>query len=100
MTNGQTVEVKISLTNGNIAVAPDPFWLHKLQDQCILWKCDQDFSVEFDPHDCPFYEYQFSQDYPCSGIVRRSVVTDDHKIYKYTVRVGGVVLDPGGGVKK
>jgi hypothetical protein len=95
------IEVHITVNGGNITVDPDPFWVHKLQDQTVKWVCqaDQPFTVEFGA-DCPFYESQFSKDYPCSGLVRRNVVTDDNRTYKYTVRVGNNVLDPGGGVKK
>jgi hypothetical protein len=86
--------------NENAQVDPETFWIHKHQDECVLWVSDKPFTVEFDPHDCPFYEWQFSQDHPCSGLARRAVVTDDRRTYKYTVRVGNAVNDPGGGVQK
>jgi len=101
MMDEQTVqEVFITVSNGSISVSPDPFWIHKHKDQCVKWVCSQDFTVEFNANDCPFYERQFSRDYPCSGLVRRNVVTDEKRIYKYTVRVGDDFLDPGGGVQK
>jgi hypothetical protein len=55
--------------------------------------------VEFGT-DSPFYETQFTKDFPCSGLVRREVAPDDFRLYKYTVRVGKRILDPGGGVRK
>lgn len=97
MANGPVVDVRI---NPDASVDIDPFWIHKHQDQCVRWVCDQPFTVEFDPQDCPFYEWQFSQDAPCSGLARRNVVADDKRTYKYTVRVGNAVNDPGGGVQK
>lgn len=86
---------------GEISVSPDPFVLHKHQDQVVMWACTPKkyFTVEFEK-DSPFYESQFSSDHPCSGIARRSLVTDKRRLYKYTVRVGKKVLDPGGGVDK
>ena len=88
-------------SQGEISVSPDPFVPHKHQDQVVRWSCTpkKHFTVEFEK-DSPFYESQFSSDHPCSGIARRSLVTDKRRIYKYTVRVGNKVLDPGGGVDK
>jgi hypothetical protein len=96
------VPVTITLDRqGVISVSPDPFVLHKHQDQVVMWTCTpkQHFTVEFEK-DSPFYESQFSSDHPCSGLARRSLVTDKRRIYKYSVRVGNKVLDPGGGVDK
>jgi len=86
---------------GEIRVSPDPFLLHKLRDQVVTWECTpkRHFTVEFEK-DSPFYESQFSSDQPCSGLARRSLVTDRERIYKYTVRIGDKVLDPGGAVDK
>jgi hypothetical protein len=100
------IQVFISLKKGTITVSPDPFIVHKHEDQDIRWICTSDedpkegkFAVEFD-NEGPFYQSQFSQDYPCSGLVRRNLVPDKTRIYKYTVRVGAHKLDPGGGVDK
>lgn len=101
-TTQNTIPVTIGIEAGKLKVSPDPFWIHKHQDQVVRWICTADqgqFTVEFGP-DCPFYESQFNKDYPCSGLVRRIVVTDPSRIYKYTVRVGNNVYDPGGGVDK
>ncbi|HTS56668.1 MAG TPA: hypothetical protein VMH03_03920 [Terriglobales bacterium] len=98
MSNAQPV--MITIDPDTAAVSLDPFWVHKHQDQYVVWECTEPFTVEFNPHDCPFYEWQFSQDAPCSGLARRNVVADEHRIYKYTVRVRNLVNDPGGGVQK
>ena len=37
---------------------------------------------------------------PASGLVRRDVLPDLQKRYKYTVRAGGADLDPGGVITK
>jgi hypothetical protein len=96
------VEVHISLENGKIKVDPDRFYLEKHFDQEVHWICtsgDGSFLVEFGT-DSPFYESQFNEDSPVSGLVRRQVAPHDHRIYKYTVRVGGEELDPGGSIKR
>lgn len=96
------VEVHISIRDGKIHVTPDPFHVHKHLDQEVKWICsegDGEFLVEFGT-DNPFYEIQFSKDAPVSGLPRRSVLADKHRVYKYTVRVGDKVLDPGGVIKK
>ena len=98
------VEVTIAVDKKGeiISVSPDPFIVRKLKDQMVRWICSkpkQKFSIEFE-NGSPFHDSQFSKDYPCSGLVRRGVVTDRKRIYKYSVRVGNKVLDPGGGVDK
>lgn len=102
--NSKNPVVPVTITvdkKAGISVSPDPFFVRKHQDQMVRWNCvpNQAFSVEF-THGSPFYETQFSRDCPSSGLVRRNVVADKHRIYKYTVRVGEHILDPGGGVNK
>lgn len=103
--NQREYVVEIKLNDKGQIIAPkktDRFVVHKHNDQEVRWNCTpaKNFMVEFNPNDCPFYEYQFSQDYPCSGLVRRNVVPDWSKNYEYTIRVGDQVLDPGGGIEK
>lgn len=97
----EVVPVHIKFENGTISVSPPTFWVSKLKDGVVKWDCAPDlpFTVEFGS-DCPFYENQFSKDWPCSGLARRNLMTSDSRTYKYTVRVGDQVLDPDGGVKK
>jgi hypothetical protein len=100
----EPAEVKVTITRNpdrTLRVSPDPFFVHKHQDQYVKWECTSKeyFTVEFG-NGSPFYESQFSTDSPSSGIVRRNVLADTGKIYKYTVRVDETVLDPGGGVNK
>ena len=95
-------EVVITVKHGQIQVKPDPFIIHKHRDEVVKWRCNNnggEFMVEFGG-DSPFYESQFTKDFPCSGLVRREVAPDDYRLYKYTVRVGNKILDPGGGVRK
>lgn len=95
------VEVVISVQNGKIRVDPETFHVHKHLDQEVKWICtegDGDFLVEF--KETPFYEFQFSRDAPVSGLARRAIIADRHKVYKYTVQVGDLVLDPGGVIQK
>ena len=97
--------VEISVQNQEILVIfngePKPFWLSKGNDEEVRWvSVDHlDFLVDFEDHS-PFYESQFSQDSPVSGLVRRDILPNDNRLYKYTVWVGRLEeLDPGGGVK-
>ncbi len=96
------VIVKISLDhNGVITCAPDEFVVSKGQKSnvCVVWDCDQPFSVDFgSKENSPFYESHFTDSQTCSGLVRRGVPASKEKVYKYTVRVGGRKLDPGGRV--
>ena len=100
--NGREVTVEIRF-DGEIHVdAPnDPFWVSKKDNEEVRWILkggDGKFLVDFG-HDSPFYESQFSQDSPVSGLVRRDVLPNSGRLYKYTVWVGGKKLDPGGGVR-
>ena len=102
----QPVTVTISLKNGQLSVNPDPFVVHKHKDQMVMWECEPgpqfNFTVEFE-NGSPFYESQFSEHFPCSGVVRRNVLPDRSKPsrYKYTVRVENATpLDPGGEVDR
>jgi hypothetical protein len=93
--------VIISVVNGQIKVDPDPFVISKDNQEEVLWRASDPkvcFTVEFDKRDSPFYEFQFSSDSSASGLVRRSVLADPQRKYKYTVRVEGVKepLDPTG----
>lgn len=95
------VTVEISFKDGKISVQPDPFWVSKGANQEVRWRLnggDGQFLVDFGA-DSPFYESQFSQDSPVSGLARRDVLPHDNRTYKYTVWVGNVKLDPGGGIK-
>ena len=96
--------VIISVVDGKIRVEPDPF-ISKNKQEEVHWQAGDSkvyFTVEFDKGDSPFYEFQFSNDFPASGLVRRSVLADPERKYKYTVRVEGVKepLDPTGVITK
>lgn len=81
---------------------PEYFEISKSNQEEIFWQASDGktyFTVEFEK-ESPFYESQFSTDYPASGLVRRNVLPDLAKRYKYTVRAGGAILDPGGVITK
>ncbi len=97
-----TVRIKV-LPNGSIEVDPKRFVVSKDRDQEVAWVCsdpDAYFTVDFETNGSPFYESQFSKHSPHSGLVRRNVLHDRHKPYKYTVRVEDKCLDPEGVVDK
>lgn len=95
--------------NGNIVVHPDPFWVHKSEDEEVKWFCSLEhkhgdannpcFTVDFkgnSPFECTTL---FKGHHAHSGCARTSVQPDPNKLYKYSVTVGDKTLDPGGGVK-
>jgi hypothetical protein len=89
----------ISIKNGAIDVAPDPFHISKSNQEEVLWVAADpslEFTVEFKKGDSPFYEVQFSNDFPASGLVRRSVLHDPLRKYEYTIRAGKLEKDPSG----
>jgi hypothetical protein len=82
-------------------VNPEPFVISKANYEQVLWEASDPkahFTVDFGDHS-PFDYTQFSDAEPYSGLVRREVLGDPGKYYKYTVRAGGKTLDPGGIVK-
>lgn len=81
---------------------PEYFEISKSNQEEIVWQVSDGktyFTVEFE-QESPFYESQFNTEFPASGLVRRNVLPDLAKRYKYTVRAGGAVLDPGGVITK
>lgn len=77
---------------------PAYFVISKSQNQQVKWEAADGvtpFIIEF-KKDSPFYEKQFSNDSPYSGIIRRNVLGDPNKKYEYTVSIGSQTKDPGG----
>ena len=77
---------------------PDVFTISKQRNQMVRWEAAEPgtyFTVEFKDQS-PFYESQFSADFPYSGIIRRDVLGDRQRQYKYTVRINGNEVDPRG----
>jgi len=103
------IEVPITADNpSGIVVDPDLFRVSKAKDTSGLhveWICTSSgFTVEF-KDESPFTQSRFNCSTPgsvLSGPVRNDVQSDDHlphdsrKNYRYTVRIGNRVLDPGG----
>jgi len=68
--------------------------LNRLQNQEIFWSWPGPFRIDFKGNS-PFYEDQFDDTNPYSGLVRRSVVSAKDRTYKYTIDINGKILDPG-----
>lgn len=97
----QRQTVLITIQNGQIQVSQDPFRISKSNQDEVIWQATDPnlyFTIEF--KESPFYESQFSNDYSASGLVRRSILADPQKVYEYTIRAGGITLDPGGVITK
>src|SRR5690242_5474875 len=98
----KTVTIHVNKEGEVQHAEPEYFEISKSNQEEIVWQVSDGktyFTVEFEK-ESPFYESQFSSDYPASGLVRREVLPDLAKRYKYTVRAGGAVLDPGGVITK
>ena len=90
-------EVKITIdSSGNIQVTPSTFHVNKQDNEEVVWTCAVPFEVDF--VESPFTDPQFSDQFPVSGLVRRSVLPSKTKHYKYTVTIGAYSLDPDGQV--
>lgn len=100
--SGSIVTVIIQVDkNGEVDREPQPFTIHKNLHQQVLWQASDGkapFNIEFGS-DSPFAYTQFSNTEPYSGLVRREVLGDPGRYYKYTVRTGAKHIDPGGYVK-
>jgi hypothetical protein len=93
--------------SGNIVVHPDPFWVHKSEDEEVKWFCSMEHKHHDDPDNpcftvdfkgnSPFADFAFKGHHAHSGCA--SVKPDPNKLYKYSITVGNQTLDPGGGVK-
>ena len=91
------VHIKVDPVTGDISVVPNKFRISKNQFQEVQWTCDYDFVVSFNKNGSPFYESQFDQDNPCSGLPLRIGTGDgDARPYDYSVTVGNRTLDPQG----
>lgn len=97
--SGSIVTVIIPVDkNGQLDGEPQPFSISKSLHQQVLWKASDgkaQFNIEF-KEESPFDYTQFSDLEPYSGLVRRDVLGDPGKYYKYTVRTGKKSIDPGG----
>lgn len=85
------VVVNIKPGNPTPAVDLDPVRVSCGRNDEVVWECDSDFQVIFDPADCPFKNNNFDQSNNRSGPARGP---SRGKPYKYTVKAGGGTLDP------
>jgi len=95
-TSSREKEVTITVDATGIKVDPDRFHVSKRDNEEVVWRSNVAFTVDFE--ESPFTETQFNDQYPFSGLVRRSVQHSTIKHYKYTVTAGGYSLDPDGQV--
>jgi hypothetical protein len=105
--SGGLIRVAIQIVDGKITVNPDPFKVSKSAHEQVLWTIGDSnlhFNIEF-TGGSPFAYKQFSDAEPYSGLVRRDVLGNPDRYYKYTVTVtAGAAsgyksigkLDPGG----
>ena len=99
-----TITVEATVNSASLQVRPGQFHIKKSQNQQVEWTCAQSgFIVDFG-NDSPFEFTQFQRSSPgsvLSGLVKSGLIPPgDSHIYKYTVTVGGSVLDPEGQVDK
>ncbi len=88
------VVVNIRRGNPGPAVDLDPVEVSKGRQDEVVWQCDADFEVIFDPNDCPFKDNRFNKGKNHSGSAKPDAKEKPH-IYKYTVKAFGETLDPG-----
>jgi hypothetical protein len=102
MQSGSVVKVIIQVDrNGEVDRDPGEFTIYKSLNQQVLWEASDGkspFNIDF-VNGSPFAYTQFSNAEPYSGLVRREVLGDPGRYYKYTVRTGAKHIDPGGYVK-
>lgn len=100
--SGAVLKVTIQVDkNGHVERDPGEFTIYKNLNQQVLWQASDGkspFNIDFGS-DSPFAYTQFSDAQPYSGLVRREVLADPGRYYKYTVRTGTKHFDPGGYVK-
>ena len=97
-----TITVEATADSSSLRVSPGLFQISKKLNQQVKWHCDQSgFTVDFG-NDSPFQFSQFQRSSPgsvLSGLVKPDLVPPGKShFYKYTVTVGGSVLDPEGQV--
>ena len=99
-----TITFKASPDTASIQVTPGRFQISKSNKDQVKWTCDQaGFLIDFG-NDSPFEFNRFHRQTPgsvSSGPIRPDLQPPgDSHIYKYTVTIGGSVLDPDGQVDK
>jgi hypothetical protein len=68
--------------------------INRKNNEEVIWESDHLFRVDFSEDVSPFYEDQFNNDFPQSGLARRGVLPSEERSYKYTIEVNGKTLDP------
>lgn len=99
-----TITVEATAGSASIQVIPGRFQISKSKKEQVEWTCAQSgFIVDFG-NDSPFEFGRFQRQTPgsiSSGLVRPDLQPPgNNHIYKYTVTVGGNVLDPEGQVDR
>jgi hypothetical protein len=62
----------------------------------VRWEAEPGvaFRVDFKQDASPFYEDQFNEKFPHSGLARRGVLPSEERAYKYAIEIDGKTLDP------
>jgi hypothetical protein len=68
--------------------------LDRAKNEAILWISSAPFHIDFHG-DSPFYENQFDNTHPHSGLARRNILGSTVRTYKYSIEINGQILDPG-----
>lgn len=98
------IRVQASADSASIVVTPGRFQISKSGNEQVAWTCNQSgFIVDFG-NDSPFNFSRFQLQSPGtieSGPIRSDLQPPgDKHLFKYSVSVGGSVLDPDGQVDK
>jgi hypothetical protein len=99
------ITIRVDPQGKILSVEPDEFKISKKGNEQVMWVTDPAnpptyFTVEFDEQEgSPFYESQFNSEFNVSGPVRRVILADRKKYYKYAVRTDNDEKDPGGYVQ-
>ncbi len=62
----------------------------------VRWQADEGvaFRIDFNKNGSPFYEDQFDEKFPYSGLARRGVLPSEERAYSYTIEINGKRRDP------
>jgi hypothetical protein len=90
----KTIEITLDeYKTPQVAAEHQTVTIDRTKDEEVIWVSEVPFRIDF-KGDSPFYEDQFNQGYRRSGLVRRAVLSSQHRSYEYTIEVNGKTLDP------
>jgi hypothetical protein len=70
--------------------------INKEKGEEVRWESESGlpFRIDFKQDASPFYEDQFNERFPHSGLARRGVLPSQDRSYRYTIEIQGKTLDP------